>query len=319
MKNVIIDTDPGIDDFLAIAVAQASNDINLIALTTVFGNVEVEQTTYNACYIAKLFNHSFQVIQGAHGPIDKNISGKRDSSQFHAKDGLGNITNNKTIDLSHINLSLSAAHYIVDKANEYEGELNIITLGALTNLALALQLDADLPKKIKQVVSMGGAVLTQGNATPAAEFNFWSDPLAADIIISAGFNLHLVGLNVTQKVVLEDKFFDEMKSINKTFIPDLYKACQFYTRAYKEHVKISGCRCHDPSAVIYFLKPELFTCISGATRVLSEGIGAGQSILDQSTKHSSQQHAWTGIKPITAAIAVQEEQVKQSILNLLKN
>ncbi|HMQ11152.1 MAG TPA: nucleoside hydrolase [Oligoflexia bacterium] len=319
MQKLIIDTDPGIDDFLAIAVAQEAKDIDLLALTTVFGNVDIEQTTKNACYIAELFNHSFKVIQGAHGPLDKTISGKRDSSQFHAKDGLGNITNHKTIDLRHVDLSLSAAHYIVDQANEYKGELNIVTLGALTNIALALDLDSDLPKKIKQVVCMGGAVLTQGNATPAAEFNFWSDPLAADKVISAGFNLHLVGLDVTQKVVLDDVFFNEMKTIKKPFINDLYKACQFYTQAYKEQVKIAGCRCHDPSAVMYFLKPDLFNCITGATRVLTEGIGAGQTIIDQSHKHSSQKHAWVDIEPVTAAVAVQEESVKQNILKILNN
>ncbi|MCI5072752.1 nucleoside hydrolase [bacterium] len=317
MQKVIIDTDPGIDDFLAIAVAQEAKAIDLLALTTVFGNVRIEQTTQNACYIAGLFDHSFKVIQGAQSPLDKSISGKRDSSMFHAKDGLGNIIHNKKINLDHIVPSLTAAQYIVNKANELKGELNLISLGALTNIAMALELDPDLPKKIKQVVCMGGAVLTQGNATPAAEFNFWSDPLAADKVISAGFNLHLVGLDVTQKIVLDDVFFDEMKTIKKPFINDLYEACQFYSQSYKEKVKIAGCRCHDPSAVMYFLKPELFNCITGATRVLSEGIGAGQTILDQNSKHSSQKHAWTNIQPIIAAVEVKSELVKTNILQIL--
>jgi len=172
MHKIIIDTDPGIDDAQAIAFAIAHPDIELLGLTTVFGNASVEITTGNALLLLDRFGRpDIPVAAGAADPIQ---SERRPAPDFvHGADGLGNLNLEPS---ARKVTDENAAEFIVRQANEHLGEISLVAIGPLTNLALALDLDPLLPSKLKELVVMGGCVDEPGNVSPLAEANFINDP-----------------------------------------------------------------------------------------------------------------------------------------------
>lgn len=313
MTKVIIDTDPGIDDFMAIAAALESPHLDVAALTTIYGNVSVDQSTKNALSILNVCNSRVPVYRGAEAPLIlswSDFGGKI----FHGDDGLGNLK--LSLPPSN-NLGLeSAAAFIVSEAKRLPGKITLICLGPLTNIALALKIEPRLCQYIKQVIIMGGAVIANGNATPAAEFNILKDPHAADQVFTAGFKLTMVGLDVTQKVILDEAFFETLASGQKAFSALLSKSLLKYRDSYKNYVMDSGTFCHDPTAIAYAIAPEYFKVQSGATRVILDGPSMGQSLMDLRGKWELE-NAWTGIAPINAAIDVDVNRVKILLKNLL--
>ncbi|GMN36115.1 hypothetical protein TIFTF001_005740 [Ficus carica] len=178
-KKIIIDTDPGIDDTMAILVALRSPEVEVIGLTTIFGNVYTSLATRNALHL--------------------NGTKLRIADFVHGVDGLGNQNfpppKGKPI-------PLSAPAFLVQQANLYPRQLTLVALGPLTNIALAIQLDPAFAKNIGQIVVLGGAFSVNGNVNPAAEANIFGDPEAADIVFTSGADLLTVGLNVTHQVML---------------------------------------------------------------------------------------------------------------------
>ncbi|AQK89685.1 putative uridine nucleosidase 2 [Zea mays] len=198
-KKVIIDTDPGIDDAMAIFVALRSPELEVLGLTTTFGNVHTALATRNALHLLEAVGRTdIPVAEGSHVTIKK-ATKLRIASFVHGSDGLGNQDfpppATKPIDQS-------AAAFLVEQANLYPGQVTIVALGPLTNLALAVELDPSFPKKIGQIIILGGAYSVNGNVNPAAEANIFGDPDAADIVFTCGADILAVGLNVTHQVVL---------------------------------------------------------------------------------------------------------------------
>ena len=195
---VIYDTDPGVDDAMALYFALAHPSIEVMAITTVFGNVTVQQATTNALYLTQLAGRDIPVVQGAAAPLVKTFHAP--PAHIHGADGLGNLpTRAATQRSAH---SGNAAQYIVDAARARPGLITLVPVGPLSNIARALALEPRLPQLIKQVVLMGGTVQEMGNVSPVAEANIWSDPHAADAVFTAGFDLTMVRLGVTQQIVL---------------------------------------------------------------------------------------------------------------------
>jgi len=211
---ILIDTDPGIDDALAILLALASPEVSLEAITTVAGNVEVELCTRNALRILDVAcpwdvarpRRRPRVARGAARPLAGPLV---TAAHVHGDDGLGNLDGVREPDgrarypePSHALETLDGADLILDTADRFAGRLVIVALGPLTNLALALERD---PKRLAQaarVVVMGGAVAVPGNVTAAAEFNIHVDPEAAARVLASGLPLEMVPLDVTRRVVL---------------------------------------------------------------------------------------------------------------------
>ena len=205
---VLIDTDPGIDDALAILLALGSPEISVEAITTVAGNVGVDLGTANAFRVLDVArpHHRPRVARGAAGPL---VGALITAAHFHGDDGLGNLGRLREADgrprypePSHTLEMLDGADLILETADRFAGRLVVVALGPLTNVALALQRDRRRLAQAARIVVMGGAVAVPGNVTPAAEFNIHVDPEAASAVFASGLPVELVPLDVTRRVVL---------------------------------------------------------------------------------------------------------------------
>jgi purine nucleosidase len=187
MKRFIIDTDVGTDDAVAIMMAMRHADVQVEAITTVMGNVPVEQATSNALYIAELCGADVPVYQGMGQPILRQPSG---AQHVHGQDGLGDLGLEPPQGQPQPEHAVDA---LIRCAAAAPGEMTLVTLGPLTNLAVALLKEPALASALRQVYIMGGAVNALGNVTPSAEFNVWSDPEAAQIVLHSGAPVTMVG------------------------------------------------------------------------------------------------------------------------------
>jgi purine nucleosidase len=195
---LVLDVDTGTDDALALAYAIASPEIELVAITTVAGNVDVEKTTANTLSVLDwLGAGDVSVHRGASRPL---VRPHRDAIYFHDEGGLGGArlpTSTRSIGPDRGPAAL------IRLARQRPGELTLVALGPLTNLAIALNVEPRLPELLKSVVIMGGAYSVPGNTTPTAEFNILVDPEAANQVFAASFpTLTAVGLDVTEQVAL---------------------------------------------------------------------------------------------------------------------
>jgi len=195
----VIDTDPGIDDALALLLAWNSPELRVEALTTVAGNVPVELASTNALRLLALRRPSPSplVAVGASSPLARPLT---TATRYHGEDGLGDLADWPAV--ASPPTSPDAATVIVDAARRHGRELTLVALGPLTNVALALKADAESVGRIGRLVVMGGAVDVPGNVTPTAEFNMHVDPEAAHRVLAAGLPLELVPLDATRQAVV---------------------------------------------------------------------------------------------------------------------
>jgi len=299
--KVIIDADPGIDDAIAILTALQSPELDVLGITTVFGNATLDAGTQNALRIVELGGWNVPVARGAENPL---IIPAGDPPDFvHGSDGLGN-TNMPPPKGKHI--GQSAAEFIVETVRSDSGSVTIVSLGRLTNLALALELDPDLPKYVKEVILMGGAATVAGNVTPVAEANIWGDPHAADIVFTAGWPVTMVGLDVTTQVRLSNDILLRIKQRNPTIGTFIHDISQFYLAFYESLGVSGGMFVHDPSAVAFAIDPTIFDVEPLAVRVAIEGIAIGQTIA-ASELHSNRPGPWHDIPATGVALGVDAE------------
>lgn len=195
-QPIIVDVDTGVDDAAALVLAARLDSIDLIGVTTVAGNVSLDHTTENTLRVlAAAGRESIPVFRGMSAPL---VRPARDASHFHGTNGLGDVELPPSA--SRIQPT-SAPDFIVQTGRKGEGDLTLVCLGPLTNLAVALNLEPNLPGMVRRVVVMGGAFLTRGNATPFAEYNIWADPEAAAAVVQSDLPLTFVGLDVTHQTL----------------------------------------------------------------------------------------------------------------------
>jgi inosine-uridine nucleoside N-ribohydrolase len=252
-RRVIIDTDPGIDDTMAIMLALASPELRVEGLTIVRGNVGVEQCARNALTILEIAGHAdIPVAVGADKPLVRPYHGH--GSTVHGKDGLGETGLSGTRPVP----DRRAVDFLISRISASPGELTIIALGPLTNLALAVSIEPHLPRRVREVIVMGGAVATRGNATPVAEANINNDPEAARTVFHAGWPVTLVGLDVTHKVTMTPTDLQHLAAAHTPVTDLITRITPFYLGAYKRMVGIDGFYVHDPTAVAVAIRPALF-------------------------------------------------------------
>lgn len=278
--KVIYDTDPGVDDAMALYYALAHPAIDMVGITTTFGNVSVEQAVSNALYLTGLVQREIPVTKGVKTPWVK--QGEAPPAFIHGADGLGNLPTRKPID--RVADPRSSAQFIVDMAHAHPGEITLVAVGPLGNLAAALVLEPALPRLIKEVIIMGGTLVEPGNVSPVAEANIWNDPHAADKVFCAGWKLTMVGLDVTHQVILPVSLFRKIAEHQRHIATDtLLHAVSFYADFYSNlypHVaRIHGCFGHDVLAFICLTNPDLFTLETGRIRVATDGLAQGQTML----------------------------------------
>ncbi len=325
MHKVILDTDPGVDDAMAIAYALAHPQIDLMALTTVFGNVDVVKATRNAQYILDVFGATdVEVAAGSSVPV---VQKPKSHAEFvHGEDGIGNCYPKTDVSLNpiakHAQLhELSAADYIVQKARELPGEITLIAVGPLSNVAIALAKEPELPKLIKQLIVMGGNVDEPGNVTPLAEANFFNDPHAADQLLAHDWPMVVVGLDVTHKIMLTDTNLAQLRDEAKSTGDFLWRSSRFYVDFYSQKGAAMDsqepcCAMHDAAAIAYLVLPDAFTLESGSSRVVNDGMAAGQLAIDR----KGYQYAlpdWDNRPANAACMGVDSERVRHSFLNTI--
>jgi purine nucleosidase len=258
---IILDVDTGTDDALALAYAVASPRIDVIAVTTVAGNVDIEKTTANTLSVLDwLGSGDVPVHRGASRPL---VRPHVDASYFHDEGGLGGAQ----LPLSSRSMGADRGPAaLIRLARQLPGELTLVALGPLTNLAIALNVEPALPALLKSVVVMGGAFTVPGNTTPAAEFNILVDPEAADQVFSAPFSsITAVGLDVTRQVTLRREDWDAANTANS--LPASASLLREVGKFSFSHLGRDQFSLHDPLAVEVAVDPTLIEVRELAIRV----------------------------------------------------
>jgi purine nucleosidase len=276
-QPILIDTDPGIDDAMALLLAAASPELTLAGVTTVFGNgADVAMMTRNALAILALAERSdVPVAAGATQPLVRAYQGR--GAAVHGDNGLGGVE----LPLAAREPErVSAPQLIVEAAHRHAGELILVTLAPLTNLALALHLEPDLPHLVKEVVMMGGAVNLPGNITPAAEANIYNDPEAARVVLNAGWPVVMAGLNVTCQVRIAEPFLDSLAALGNPQGRFINAAARAYLAFYRRQGEPGICM-HDVHTVMVLLRPEFYEGAAVCVDVETQGeLTQGQTVAD---------------------------------------
>jgi len=286
--RAIIDTDPGVDDVLALLLALRSPELEVKAITTVNGNVALEQATKNAALVLDLLGPEPRPIlaRGAAQPLGKGFIRAR---SVHGSDGLGELNRFKNPDgtpryrFPQLPQDIpDATEVLLDLLGQHPEELTLITLGPLTNLAEALQADKRRVMGLREVVIMGGAIRIPGNITPSAEFNISVDPYAAQRVFQSGLPIKLIPLDVTERVCLDST---EVKDLAQampeplgTFLNDVTEKAMEYMREVRGKAAIL---LHDPLAVGVAVDPTIVTATSLHVDVEThDGITRGMTLAD---------------------------------------
>lgn len=242
MKKVIIDVDTGIDDAIGLLLAAKSGQADIVGITTVNGNTSLEQATINTTKVAKLLDRDdIKIVQGASRPL---LREPFFEVSVHGNDGIGGALQDMKVEIKDEGF---APDFIIEQAQLHKGELTIILLAPLTNMALAIRKEPRLKDWVKELVIMGGAVSCPGNITPTAEYNMYIDPEAAKIVLHAGIPITLVGLDVTRNTLLTEADITKMRSSEiSEFVKD---STVHYMNRHFELTGNRACAMHDPLAV----------------------------------------------------------------------
>jgi uridine nucleosidase len=275
-RQIIIDTDPGVDDAMAIFLALASPELDVIGLTTIFGNVHTELATTNALRLLEIAGRTeIPVAKGAENPLTRPYAGP--VSFVHGEDGQGNVflppPETKAV-------RERAATFIVEQVMAHPGEITLVPIGPLTNMALAMRLEPRIVANVQQVVLMGGNALAPGNASPAAEANIHNDPEAADVVFGAAWPVTMVGLDVTHQVHMTPQQIARHAQAAGPMAQHLAKIIPFYQSFFETAYSASnlqGIYVHDSSAIAYLIDPTLFEVKRWPIRVETEGLGRGKT------------------------------------------
>lgn len=275
--KIIIDTDPGIDDVMAILYGHIAPEVELVGLTSMFGNVLVDQSTRNALYLSELLDIDLPVAQGAEQPYQ--FPDYKPSTFVHGPKGFGDLIDFET---SRKAIDETAAEFLVNQARLHKGELVICAIAPLTNIADAIRLDPEFVRNVAKIVIMGGAVDCPGNSTAYAEANIYHDPHAAAEVLSSGAQIIMVGLDVTLKTLCSQEDFEEIARAAPETGGFLRKISAFYLNFYKEAENLDGCPLHDATALIACTHPHFFTTDDTGLSVVLEGNQFGNTVRDSS-------------------------------------
>jgi purine nucleosidase len=254
-RKIIIDTDPGQDDAVAILLALASPELEVLGITVVAGNVPLALTVKNARMICELAGRpDVRIFAGAERPMVRDLV---TAENVHGKTGLDGPT------LPEPTMPLQEGHavdFLIDTLMAEEaGSVTLCALGPLTNIALALLREPKIAPRIREIVLMGGGLFEGGNVTPAAEFNIYVDPHAAEIVLRAGIPTVVIPLDCTHKALTTARRVDAFRKLGTKPAKAVAELLDFFER-YDEHkYGTDGGPLHDPCVIAYLLRPDLFS------------------------------------------------------------
>ena len=306
-EKVLIDTDPGVDDALAVVFAFSSPDLEVVGLTTIFGNVETDLATRNALRLLDLVDRDVPVAEGAVKPL---YSKKLPTPDFvHGRDGFGEINLPES---ERQPLAESAAEFIVRTVMASPGEITLVVLGPMTNIALALALEPDLASHVKRVVAMGGVLQVMGNVSPVASANILGDAHAADIVLGTDWNVILVPADTTRQVRVTDQWLAHVRANGGKQGRFIHDISRFYRDFYRKGGVTDGFYNHDPTAMAFVVDQSLFKTEQRAIRVVTDGISIGD-VVAAKEMHYQVAGPWFGIPLATITTEVDADGVMQML------
>ena len=253
-RKIIIDTDPGQDDAVGILLALASPELEVLGITAVAGNVPLALTEVNARKVVELSGKIVTVYAGCDRPLERE---QITAENVHGNTGLDGI------ELPHPTIPLGDLHgvdFIIETIMREEAKtVTLCPLGPLTNIAAAMRKEPAIIERIQEIVLMGGAYFEVGNVTPAAEFNIYVDPEAADIVLKSGVPVVIASLDITHKALTSRDWVEKMRALNTPVGITVAAWTDFFERYDTAKYGSSGAPLHDPCVLAYLIKPELFT------------------------------------------------------------
>ena len=308
---VIFDTDPGVDDALALMLALASPELDVIGVCTVNGNVSIDMCTRNALGLLQLLERSdVPVYRGADQPL---VREPVYATDVHGEEGMGAAK----LPVAEVDAKENAAAFLVAQLTKHPGDVTVVAVGPLTNLALAEKISPGILMKAKHIVAMGGAIVAPGNASATAEFNFFADPHAAQDVIRSGAKLTLVPLDATHQVGLTETV------IRKEILPLGTPLARFVVDAvanvlaYGERIgRDAVVHLHDPLAVGVVIDPAMFDCLQFYLDVETVGeLTMGQLVSDRRQAPAKGRSGY----PVRCVMGVQDERFLSLFLDRILN
>lgn len=276
-RKVIIDCDPGIDDSLAIMLALKSEEIEVVAITLVCGNCPLDMGFENAKKILhKMGRLDIPIYKGADKPLKREYVNALDT---HGADGLGESF---LPEIKGFQQDITALEFMEEALSK--DKISVISLGPMTNIAALIQRRQEAFLNIEELVSMGGTYKSHGNCSPVAEYNYWCDPDAAALVYETahqyGKTIHMVGLDVTRKIVLTPTLLEYICRLDEETGAFIRKISKFYFDFHWQWEHILGCVINDPLAVAYFIDKSICGGFDSYVQVESCGICMGQTVVD---------------------------------------
>jgi purine nucleosidase len=294
-KRILFDTDPGIDDACAILLALASPELSLEGLSVVHGNCSVDQATVNALSVLELANAGhIPVARGCELPL---VQPSLLAPETHGNTGLGYA---ELPDPRARPIVQHGTDFLIEKILSSPGEITLVAIGPLTNVALAIRQEPRLVQAVREVIVMGGAIRYEGNTTALAEFNTYVDPHAAYIVYHSGMPITLVPLDVTYQCVLTKEDVRKMRRVDSPITKFVEDATRFYMEFHDEFQSIEGCVINDPLALALTFAPDLCSYREMPVDVdISGGISMGKTIGDfyNYSKKPANMKVALGVKP----------------------
>lgn len=310
MQKILIDCDPGHDD--AAAILFAATHLDLVGVTTVYGNQTVDKTTANALSLLTLLGLDIPVARGCDKPL---IGEVRHGGDLHGKTGIDGAEL-PTPDRDAIDVH--AVDFIIEMASQYKHELVLCPIGPMTNVGIALRKEPRLAKWVRGISMLGGTTQI-GNTTPVAEFNIWSDPEAADIIFRSGAPLWMTGLNVTRQAGISDADIARLAGTGP--VGDAFSGLfSFFLGRLQEVHGLSTASLHDPCALVPFICPELITYRNIPVEIaLAQGPTRGMTVCDlrNLTTASLENIKGMGVRNCQVAVAIEGAAVVERIVSAI--
>jgi purine nucleosidase len=276
-RKILIDTDTASDDAVALIMALRSPGVRVLAITVVAGNVSVEQGTKNALYTVELCESTVPVFTGAATPLTRPLE---DASWFHGQDGLGDHGYQPAKRSAEQEFAVDA---MIRTVRENPG-IEMITLGPLTNVALAIRQSPDLAANVSRCVVMGGAPCCEGNVTPAAEYNFWADPEAARVVLRSQLHIELIGWQISRgAAVVNGQEIEQILALKTKFGEFTVRSNDTASTALRKQTGEVGIALPDPTAMAILLDPALSLAASEhyLDVQVDSGITRGMSVVDR--------------------------------------
>lgn len=274
-RKIILDCDPGHDDAIAMLMAAAHPDIDLLGITIVAGNQTLSNTVVNGLHVAQLLNMDVKLYPGMPQPL---VRQQVVAGNVHGKTGLDGPVFDK---LQRAAETTNGVRFIIDTLLASDGDITLVPTGPLTNIAVAMRMEPRIIPKIKEIVLMGGAYGV-GNFTPSAEFNIFADPEAAKLVFEAGRPIVMMGLDLTNQTICTPDIIERMEAVGNKAGKLFGDLLRFTLKTQFREFGLEAGPIHDATTIGYLINPQLFTTQDMFVQVdVNEGPGYGRTVCDQ--------------------------------------